>query len=209
LKYEGSVSPDGFLQIERDNPALLTMSIDDKIALFNDNIYSPRSKSFLKQHPEYYECKWLEKLNYHDLLNGIDADYWKRIGIPWEKEQMKKYNAKFAIELHSTYDLDDSENLYFSTLWQNGKMRSLLQKYITKISSRLPSNPIALNSTSSIPENEIFIGIHNVGFYHELTVEAIHGSNVIKSESNRNQAIEFFSESITDLTQFLRQEYHK
>ena len=208
IKYEGDFSPYGMRKEETDNPNLLTMSVYDKADLFNDDIKSPRSIKILNEHRDIFKnYKNLEKLRYYDLLRDIDGTYWLNVGIPWEKEQMKKYSAKFAIELHSTPDDNMSNRVIFSTSRLNGKMRSLLKEYERDIFNRLPNNPIAKETAPSTTNTKIQIHIDNVGFYHMFAIEAMHNLGSFNISDEKRDLIDNYSEIVKDISQFFRQEY--
>jgi len=207
IKYEGGCSPYGLEQIENENPDLLNVSIYDKRNFFNNNIHSPRSQKLLKEHWNIFkDYKKLERLNYYKLLRGIDSDFFEKVKMPWQKEQMKRYKVRFGIELHSTHQRNDSPFISFSTTWQNGKMRSLLKEYRKRTLERLPNNPIAFQ-TSELTGS--CIAIHDPGLYHCVVIEAEHGSELIECSSKRDEAIKNYNEVILDFSQFLRKEYPK
>jgi len=209
IKYEGDFSSYGMMEIEKDNPDFKKLSIEEKKDLFNDDIYNPRSQKLLQEHwDKFKNHKKLENFTYYNLLRDIDALHWKNVGIPWEKEKIKKYNAKFAIELHSTsHGRNTDPYVIFSTLSINGKMRKLLKEYERNIYLKLPKNPIAKETSPPSPNTVIQIHIDNIGLFHMFSIEAMHNSDLLNLKDEKNDAVKYYSEIIEDVSHFFRQEY--
>jgi len=162
---------------------------------------------FHKVADEYeYADEVLNDYTYEEYKNlcEMDRPIFKQV-YEWEKEMMKRYKSKFSIELHDTPLRTDYlgrkepllTEINLSTVSFNRKIYNLLKKYceITRPAfneSEVQRLRIRSSPLGSTP-------------YHQIEVEIYHDPKHI----NKPQAIDDVSNLITNLSQYMRNEYPK
>lgn len=138
------------------------------------------------------------------VLQELDSPIFDHV-CEWEKEQMKKHNVKFSMELHDTPckrkrpdEADWNINIDFSAVALNKKLSNLLFEYYkcrTPIIKRGTNVLCIYRSDSSHVKNP----------YHQITVEISHDPLWIEEP----KAIEDCCFVIRDLSKYMRKEYPK